>query len=183
MIEIGAFVMVLDDDISGYIKKIEDNLVTITTLEGFDMPFEKHELVVKDDCISQQDFSKINLSEIIAQKADKKQQRSIKIKPKDRTLPVIEIDLHIHHLVKSERGLDAHDMLNIQIDEAQRQLEFAIQKKIQRLVFIHGVGNGRLRAELEFMFNRYANVTYEDANLQKYGRGATAVYIYQNTTS
>lgn len=179
MIKIGTFVMVLDDNIAGYVNKIEGNLITITTADDFDMTFDKSELVVKNDKITKQDFSKIN-SEVISQKTEIKQLKSKRIKPKDRVLPVMEIDLHIHHLVKSERGLDAHDMLNIQINEAQRKLEFAIQKKIQRLVFIHGIGNGRLRAELEFMFQRYANVTYEDANLQKYGRGATAVYIYQN---
>ena len=72
-------------------------------------------------------------------------------------------------------------MLTIQIDTAKRQLDFAIRKKIQRVVFIHGVGDGVLRAEMEYLFRRYDNVKYYDADLQKYGRGATEVYIYQNT--
>ena len=71
-------------------------------------------------------------------------------------------------------------MLTIQIDTAKRQLDFAIRKKIQRIVFIHGVGDGVLRAEMEYLFRRYDNVKYYDADLQKYGRGATEVYIYQN---
>jgi len=30
------------------------------------------------------------------------------------------------------------------------------------------------------LFGRYNNVKYYDANYQKYGLGATEVYIYQN---
>ena len=92
----------------------------------------------------------------------------------------MEVDLHIHQLVSTERGMSAHDKLNIQVDTAKRQLEFAISKKIQRLVFIHGVGEGVLRAELEYLFRRYDNVIYEDADFQKYGRGATMLFISQN---
>ncbi|GAL71031.1 putative DNA mismatch repair protein [Jejuia pallidilutea] len=73
------------------------------------------------------------------------------------------------------------DMLNLQLQTAQRQLEFAIKKRIQRIVFIHGVGEGVLREELETLFRRYDNLKYYDANYQKYGLGATEVYIYQNT--
>ena len=76
-----------------------------------------------------------------------------------------------------------HDMLTLQLDTAKRQLEFAIRKKIQRVVFIHGVGDGVLKLELQYLFGRYDNVKYYDANLQKYGLGATEVYIYQNVAS
>ncbi|GAL67307.1 Smr/MutS family protein [Jejuia pallidilutea] len=93
----------------------------------------------------------------------------------------MEVDLHIHNLVQSSRGMTNFDMLNLQLQTAQRQLEFAIKKRIQRIVFIHGVGEGVLREELETLFRRYDNLKYYDANYQKYGLGATEVYIYQNT--
>jgi len=67
------------------------------------------------------------------------------------------------------------------LDTAKRQLDFAISKRIQKVVFIHGVGEGVLRTELEFLFNRYDNVKFYDADYKKYGRGATEVYIFQNT--
>ena len=73
-----------------------------------------------------------------------------------------------------------YDMLTLQTDTAKRQLEFAIRKRIPKVVFIHGVGAGVLRQELEYLFGRYDNVKYYDANYQKYGSGATEVYIYQN---
>jgi hypothetical protein len=74
----------------------------------------------------------------------------------------------------------SHEMLNLQLDTAKRQLEFAIKKHIQRIVFIHGVGEGVLKLELEYLFKRYDNLKFYDANYQKYGVGATEVYIFQN---
>ena len=47
-------------------------------------------------------------------------------------------------------------------------------------MFIHGVGEGVLKEELHYLFNKYENVKHYDANYQKYGLGATEVYIYQN---
>ena len=78
-------------------------------------------------------------------------------------VPPMEVDLHIHHLTSSERGMNAHDKLNLQLDTARHKLEFAIRKRIQRIVFIHGVGEGVLRAELEYLFSRYENLKYYDS--------------------
>ena len=92
----------------------------------------------------------------------------------------MEVDLHINQLVRSTKGMSKHDMLTLQLDTAKRRLEFAINKRIQKVVFIHGVGEGVLKTELEYLFGRYNNVKFYDANYQKYGLGATEVYIYQN---
>ena len=73
-------------------------------------------------------------------------------------------------------------MLNIQLDTVKRQLEFAFSKKIQRIVFIHGVGEGVLRTELEYLLKRYDNIKFYDADFQKYGIGATEVYVFQSKT-
>ena len=73
------------------------------------------------------------------------------------------------------------DMLNLQLDTARRQLEFAIKKRIPKIVFIHGVGEGVLRQELETLISRYNNVQFYDADYKTYGLGATEVKIFQNT--
>ena len=54
-----------------------------------------------------------------------------------------------------------------------------LSKKIQRIVFIHGVGEGVLKTELQNLLNKYP-VKYYDASYKKYGLGATEVYVYQN---
>jgi hypothetical protein len=105
------------------------------------------------------------------------------VKSKERIAPKMEVDLHIHQLIPSDRGLSNFDKLNIQLETAKRQLDFAISKKIQKVIFIHGVGEGVLKEELYFLFGRYENLKFYDADYQKYGFGATEVYIYQNINS
>jgi len=70
-------------------------------------------------------------------------------------------------------------MLNLQLETAKRQLHFAKNKRIQRIVFIHGVGEGVLKEELYYLLRREENIDFYDADYQKYGVGATEVYLYQ----
>jgi hypothetical protein len=56
-----------------------------------------------------------------------------------------------------------------------------MRKRIQKIVFIHGVGEGILKAELDFLLGRYDNLKFYDADYQKYGLGATEVYFFQNS--
>ncbi|MDC8004399.1 DNA mismatch repair protein MutS [Aureisphaera galaxeae] len=179
--KIGDHVFVLDDTIAGMVTKIAGDDVTITTEDGFEMNFSRSELVVsqKNTPIDKNiDIDKISV--IILEKEGQKRSKTKRIKPKERTLPAMEVDLHIHQLVKSSKGMSNYDMLSLQVDTAKRQLDFAISKRIQKVVFIHGVGEGVLRAELEYLFHRYDNIKYYDADFQKYGRGAIEVYVYQN---
>ena len=68
-----------------------------------------------------------------------------------------------------------------QAETAKRHVEFAIKNRIPKIVFIHGVGEGVLKSELDFMLGRYDNISFQDANYQKYGLGATEVYFKQNS--
>jgi hypothetical protein len=183
--KIGDIVTVLDEDLSGIVKIVTTDEITIETKDGFDLKFSPKELMKSPNSseLRREAFSNTSVSEIITEKESFKKKRSVGIKPKERKLPAMEVDLHIHQLTNSTRGMANHDMLTLQLETAKRQLEFAIRKKIQRVVFIHGVGDGVLKLELQYLFGRYENVKYYDANLQKYGLGATEVYIYQNITS
>ncbi len=181
--KIGDKVSVLDDAISGVVTGISGNEVTIMTADGFDLDFLKSELIVMDGSISKKELSEMDIFSIVSEKNYKKPGKTKRVKPKERNLPPMEVDLHINQLVPKTRGLNNYEMLNIQLDTAKRQLEFAISKRIQKVVFIHGVGEGVLRTELEYLFNRYDNVKFYDADFQKYGRGATEVYIFQNSGS
>ncbi|QIE58329.1 Smr/MutS family protein [Rasiella rasia] len=176
---VGDKVSVLDDAISGTISAINGATILVTTSEGFEMSFSGDELVVEGEAMTGV-ISNHNISEVISEKEEKKRPKQPRKKPKERTLPAMEVDLHIHQLTGA-RHLSNYEMLNIQLDEAKRQLEFAIKKRIQKVVFIHGVGAGVLKAELEFLFKRYDQITFYEADYKKYGAGATEVYIYQNT--
>lgn len=175
----GDYVFVLDEQLSGVVTAVKGNTVTIETEEGFLLEFEKHELVKKQTPKSQW-LANTEFDSVISEKEQPKRKQQPKKKTKERFAPAMEVDLHIHQLVKSTRGMSNHDMLTLQLDTARHKLEFAIANRIQRIVFIHGVGEGVLKLELEYLFARYSNVKFYDANYQKYGLGATEVYVYQN---
>ncbi len=181
--KIGDKVAVLDDAISGVVSAITGDVIVIDTHDGFELSYQKSELVVMEKIFSANDLAPNNLNEIILEKNSKKSQKTIKVKPKERFLPPMEVDLHINQLVPKSKSLSNYDILTIQMDTAKRQLDFAISKRIQKVVFIHGVGEGILKTELEYLFGRYDNLKYYDADYQKYGKGATEVYIFQNTKS
>jgi len=178
--KVGDKVSVLDEDISGEIVTIVGDLVTIIDNDGFEIQYVKNELIKGGYNESKLDLTPYNIAEIISEKQSKKNTNSKRVKQKERTLSPMEVDLHIHQLIPKSRGLNNFEILTIQLDTAKRQLAFAISKKIQRIVFIHGVGEGVLRIELEFLLKRYDNLKFYDADYQKYGIGATEVYIYQN---
>ena len=175
--KIGDKVSVLDEDISGVITAISQDEVTVLDSDGFEYQYFKRELVLEFS-----DFSNIEISaQNIAEKEQKKNINTKRVKPKDRNLPPMEVDLHIQHLVPKTRGLDSFEIMNIQLDTAKYKIAFAITKKIQRIVFIHGVGEGVLKYELYRLLKEYeGQLKFYDADYQKYGIGATEVYLFQN---
>ncbi|WP_066217935.1 Smr/MutS family protein [Formosa haliotis] len=178
----GDTVSVLDEDITGVILKIEGMSVSVETTDGFILEFDAHELIkIKSDTgLESQLFLDNSINRVISEKEEFKPKKSVRVKPKERFEPMMEVDLHIHNLTKSNKGMGNYEMLSLQLDTAKHKLEYAMKNRIQKIVFIHGVGEGVLRMELEYLFNRYDNLKYYDANYQKYGVGATEVYIYQN---
>ena len=179
--KIGDKVSVLDEDISGEITGISKNEITIIDSDGFEYQYLEKELVYDSNDFSDLTISLQNISEIISEKEQKKNKNIPKVKSKDRSFPPMEVDLHIHQLVPKTRGLDNFEMLNIQLDTARYKITFAISKKIQRIVFIHGVGEGVLRYELHRLLKEYEDqLKFYDADYQKYGIGATEVYLFQN---
>jgi len=178
--KIGDNVSVLDEDISGKVSNVLNGYITIVDEHGFEYQYNEKEFVIENNSFSKSEFSPQNISEILSEKQSKKDKNTPRIKPKDRNLPPMEVDLHIHQLTSKTRGMDNFDMLTLQLDTAKRQIEFAISKKIQRIVFIHGVGEGVLKTELEYLLKHYDHLKFYDADYQKYGVGATEVYFFQN---
>lgn len=176
----GDKVSVLDEDISGVVLKTSDAQVSIETPDGFVFEFPASELIKIDASIQSELFSTQSASAVIQEKEQQQRRKLPKIKPKERNNPAMEVDLHIHKLTDHDSRMTSHEKLTLQLDTAQRQLEFAIKKRIQKIVFIHGVGEGVLKMELETLFRRYDNIKFYDADYKKYGLGATEVYIYQN---
>ena len=175
--KIGDKVEAVDDIIKGEVTKIEGSLITIITDDGFPMQFQESELLKMTGDIKVSNFE---VAQVKKEKELPKKKPKRTIKPKERNQPKMEVDLHINQLVTNPKGMSNFDMLNLQLETAKRQLDFAMRKRIQKVVFIHGIGAGVLKEELYYLFRKYENVKYYDADYQKYGLGATEIYIFQN---
>lgn len=181
MFSIGDKVSVLDEAINGVVVGFQKEDIIIETEDGFTMTYSINELVNLNKTSDLKSFtSNQSLSQILKEKEEEKKRSFVKEKKSRKDEFVLEVDLHIEKLVPSKKGMSNYDILTLQMETAKRQLDFAIKNRMPKVVFIHGVGEGILKAELDFLLGRYDGISFQDANYQKYGLGATEVYIKQN---
>ena len=99
-------------------------------------------------------------------------------KPEDNS--VAEVDLHLHELVENESTLQREERLTYQLAFFERALESAIRDGKRKLIVIHGVGEGVLREEVRRVLQFYPGVQFHDADMRRYGAGATEVLILRH---
>lgn len=96
-----------------------------------------------------------------------------------KLLPLVEVDLHIGELIDSTLGMEAKDMLELQLDTVRKTMKAHRQRIGQKIVFIHGKGEGVLRNEvLKLLRREYPKAELQDASFREYGFGATLVTIH-----
>lgn len=91
---------------------------------------------------------------------------------------IVEIDLHIEQLLETTAGMSHTDILTYQMDKFHNVLKEYAGKKGQKIVFIHGKGEGVLRKAIETeLKTKYKSYFFQDASFREYGFGATMVTI------
>ncbi|HLG03629.1 MAG TPA: DUF2027 domain-containing protein [Bacteroidia bacterium] len=88
-----------------------------------------------------------------------------------------EVDLHIEELLENYSGMSNAELLDVQLRKMQSELDEAMLNRCQRIIFIHGVGNGRLKQEIQKILSTVKGIRYHDASYQRFGFGATEVEI------
>lgn len=157
------------------------NLATADTIKHSEFKFPVYAFLLKDEFMTTQTV------EAILNDEDIKRLKTIKeFKTKEkvsrshkeylRSLEK-EVDLHIEELVDSTKGMGSHEMLSIQLERFERELDAAIAKGMKKIIFIHGVGNGRLKQEIIKVLKTMKGITYQDGSYKEYGFGATQVNI------
>ena len=179
--KIGDVVQVLDDNLEGVILRFQsDNSIVIETKDGFELIYNQKEVIKIASDAPKINFEG-NLSKVLAEKEIPKKPGSVLTKLSKKDPMVFEVDLHLEKIITGKnQNLTNFDKLNIQLEEAKRAMDFAIFKRYNRVVLIHGVGDGVLKSELEYLLRRYENIVIQEANYGKYGLGAMEVYIKQN---
>ena len=98
---------------------------------------------------------------------------------KGQNADIVEVDLHAAELLDTVAGMNNSDILNYQLSKFREVMEQYKNKKGQRIVFIHGKGEGVLRkAVLQELKHKYPTCTHQDASFQQYGFGATMVIVH-----
>ena len=154
-------------------------LHTFQPTDFFETPALMYDVVRNDQPARQVYVLAEDLQEALMQKrsadAPKKHQPAAKQGGKNG---IVEVDLHIGELLDDTRGMSNGEMLNYQLDKFREVMEQYKNKREQRIVFIHGKGDGVLRkAILDELKRKYSSCKAQDASFQEYGFGATMVTI------
>lgn len=128
----------------------------------------------KDKDIAKQLSAKFNVD-----KGHRKDSKTNNASNPNKLLPIVEVDLHIGELVDTTAGMNNADMLNLQLDTVRKTMTQHLRRKGQKIVFIHGKGEGVLRkAVIELLKKDYPKAELQDASFREYGFGATLVTIH-----
>lgn len=152
-------------------------LHTFQSNDFFPTPALLYDLIKNDEATKQVYVSAEELQQALNQKkqVDKPQTVVKRGAPKNG---IVEVDLHIGELLDDTRGMSNSEMLNYQLDKFREVMNQYRNKREQRIVFIHGKGDGVLRkAILDELKRKYPACRHQDASFQEYGFGATMVTI------
>ena len=163
-------------------------LHTFMENDFFDTPALIYDLVKHDAPVQQVYVDAESLQQALLQKSKNdmpaKGEQSAKSdckgqQPRRSRNGILEIDLHAAELLDDTRGMSNGEILNCQLDRFREVMNQYRQKREQRIVFIHGKGDGVLRkALLDELRRKYPSCKAQDASFQEYGFGATLVTIH-----
>ncbi len=87
-----------------------------------------------------------------------------------------EVDLHISALREDYNRMNSGEILNYQINYFRSTLESALTNQYQKVIFIHGIGNGVLKNKITTIIREeYPNLMVRNAQFLQYGNGAIEV--------
>lgn len=145
----------------------------------FFVPSLRYDIVVNDVPVKQVYVDAAELQEALMQKKNVDKPRSQPLHKKVvEKVQNIEVDLHASQLLDTTAGMDNAAILEYQLDVVRKTLEENKNKKGQRIVFIHGKGEGVLRnAIIKELKTKHSSYLYQDASFREYGFGATLVVV------
>jgi dsDNA-specific endonuclease/ATPase MutS2 len=161
----GDKVKFIDEAGSATVIEQNDKGVLVETDEGFEILYQANELIPS---------RALKVGHTERKGVFTRRPSGPKVAPKSEYL---EQDLHIHALVDFTGGMTNFDMLRKQLWTAKNTIEKAKKGGIKKVIFIHGVGEGILRQELYKLLDAHGDLTYYDADMARYGKGATEVIL------
>ena len=159
------------------VKSISNSKITIEDEYGFERHVQAFELVK----IIVEDFNiEIPSEKIEADRGfHKKHQGKSKKEKKRQTLPNEnwEIDLHLENLPDEILSSASLHYIEMQMKALRYFIEKVKTNRVEQFVVIHGVGDGILKDEVISYLARFESFKVSDADISRYGRGASQVMI------
>ncbi len=156
-------------------------LHTFQPTDFFETPALLYDIVKGDRPAKQVFLSADELQLALMQKRVADEAPQAKPQPKQKKDPkdgIVEVDLHISALLDDTRGMGNGELLNYQLSKFREVMNGYLKRPGQRIVFIHGKGEGVLRkALLDELKRKYPACKAQDASFREYGFGATMVTI------
>ena len=147
---IGDKVLFKKDDLKGEIIRVNSIYkVTVLTDDGFEMNISIKDLVKVEAGTDKV----ISYGEILFSKD--KTSRSLKSQKQERSQTILKIDLHIELLTDNFQYMDNFDIVQIQLDVCQKKIEKALNSNYQKIIIVHGIGTGVLKAEVHKLLDHY----------------------------
>lgn len=89
------------------------------------------------------------------------------------------VDLHAEEIFSSIDGMAPGEILQGQLGRFELALDLALKSgRSGRMVFIHGVGSGKLKHEIKrVLTTKYKKLRFQDASFAEYGYGAIMVFL------
>lgn len=184
--------MAYKDDRTFLLKNATSIELRIDTVKFYKLhTFEKNDFfaepaliydIVSDDESAKQVFvSAEDIKNALLQKGNADMPKKTSGQGQHKTVKnnIVEVDLHIDALLDDTTGMNNGEMLNYQLDVFRKTLDEYKGKTGQKIVFIHGKGDGVLRrAILDELKRKYRNYNAQDASFREYGYGATMVTVH-----
>jgi dsDNA-specific endonuclease/ATPase MutS2 len=167
-------VKIIDENLTGEVVKVEGEYITVDCEDGFEYQYKVTELI-KMGIDGNSEHTTNSYSEKFKIKEVKQSPNSNFFLNGSKPI----IDLHIEELAPDIRFSSNHEAFLFQINAVKQFIEIAINQRKRNIVFVHGVGNGKLRTRLrQLLTESYPNIEYLDGSYDQYGIGATEIIIH-----
>ncbi len=182
-VEVGYKVKFINENLDGEVKTVlsQDRLV-VSCSDGFDHEVSFSEvLVVGENNEINYSIDQVEISEKITEDQKPKGKSGFlnqyNTKSRYGNQNIVEVDLHLEQLVEFPSRLDDWQKLHTQMQHVKNCISAAREKRVSRVVFIHGVGTGVLKTELHNYISKFDYLELKEADFREYGSGATEVLI------
>ncbi len=157
--------------------------ILVESDDGFDYEYDPSELVLvtANDThlqdISTKDLNRICGDQRLEHHNEQVNKKLGRLKKTERS-STFEVDLHVENLIDSHHGMGNFQIVQVQMTRFRRALREAKNRRLDKMIVIHGVGSGVLREEIWAEIKEcHPDYVCQDASFDKYGYGATEILL------